>query len=753
MLSFSSGLSNGLYARNTNTFWVIKFYYNAEGSSDFIGLSDGNRDDGADFYHGLITEFGNFVQSIDYLNFTSSIGNMTVKVVNSPNTINGGRFSDLLSTLNFGNRKWELFQCVQGVTPYDTSSNLIAEGIIAGDFTYNRNEVVLQLLDKSGTIHKDLPTNVVTSTDAPEENIGKPIPMQYGDFHDNPNIGTIASNFAKIFPFGRFPAIITNTWDDSLNKVIAQCDAETINTTDTDLVFQYQKNVYANLGSVVLNSSSGIQTIRFSGASNIYYPKLKNTSGLADRTFTTGQTLSANAGSTATIQFDIPKQPKLGVITDINLLCSFQDFTGSGQDAFTFRDANNTGNSVNVTFSDSNLEQSIDIPLTGGNLIFSTTEQENWSFESTYEFFLDAGASVNVSAIFKEVALEISYTAEQDYTATVEDVQEVKNVTESFLLHDRRVMIPRQVIKQTKEITSPSTAQYIYFGGKGREYGTWTILSSGASRSNGYGSLDGSTFVTECIENPIYIVEDIIRTELGLVPDVTTFDVAGNSSNGKIGNVFDDAVTDIKFAFSQIKFIDSKTLIENIGSLCGTFFFLSQGKTFKAVVLEKDADYDNTDAVANIDYTHITLDSIALTPINAVRNSITVDYNYDYAKKQTKQSVSVTDSTSQGTTVSGVNQTLKMELEADKIIDSTTANALANYYKDISKDRKLVIMFDVPTPKHNSLEVGDIINFANWDSDIKLFGSSMTENFIFIVTQTTKRPNGCEFVVTEVGRP
>ena len=108
MLSFSDALKNGLVAKNTHCFWVIKLYYNAEGSSDFIGLSDGNRDDGADFYHGLVTEFGNFVQSIDYLNFTSSIGNMTVKVVNSPNTINGGRFSDLLSTLNFGNARCKI---------------------------------------------------------------------------------------------------------------------------------------------------------------------------------------------------------------------------------------------------------------------------------------------------------------------------------------------------------------------------------------------------------------------------------------------------------------------------------------------------------------------------------------------------------------------------------------------------------------------------------------------------------------------
>tara|TARA_Y100001937_G_scaffold46854_1_gene65745 strand:+ start:6289 stop:8523 length:2235 start_codon:yes stop_codon:yes gene_type:complete len=744
MLSFSDALKDGVVAKNTHCFWVIKLYYNAEGSSDFIGLSDANRDDGADFYHGLITDFGNFVQSIDYFEFTSSISNMTLKAVNSPNTINGGRLSDLLSTLNFGNRKWELFQCIQGATPYDTAGNLIAQGIIAGDFTYNRNEVVLQLIDNSGLLHKDLPTNTVTSTDAPEENIGKPIPMQYGDFHDNPNIGTIPSNFDKIFPLGKFPAIITNTWDDTNNVVVAQCDSQRMHTTDTDLVFQYQQNVYPNLGSVAFATSGTTDLIRFSGASNIYYPLLKNTSGLADRTFQTGQELSASAGSTATIQFDIPKQPKLGVITDINLLCSFNNFIGSGQDAFTFRDANNTGNSVNVTFSNSNKEQSINIPISGGIQIFSDDELRDWSFESTYEFFLDAGASVNVSAIFKEVALEITYFAEQNYTQTFEDINVKTNVTESFLAHDRRVMIPRQVIKKKREITSPATIQYVYFGGKGRKFGSWVD----ARTDNGYDEDD-------LIENPIFIVEDIIRTELGSTDiNTSSFDVSGNTSNGLIKNVFDeDNTTDIKFAFSQNKFINSKNLIENIGSLCGTFFFLSAGKTFKTATLQKDADYDNNDAVVTIDYDMITLDSIGLTPINAVRNSVSVEYDYDYAKKQTKEIVTVTDSTSQGTTVNGVNQTLKLELEADKIIDTTTATALANYYKDISKDRKLVIMFDVPTPKHNALEVGDIINFTNWDSDIKLFGSSMTENFIFIVTQTTKRPDGCEFVVTEVGRP
>ena len=108
-----------------------------------------------------------------------------------------------------------------------------------------------------------------------------------------------------MFPFGRFPAIITNSWDDSNNVVVAQCDSQRMHTTDADLAFQYQKNVYANLGSVAFATSGTTDLIRFSGASNIYYPTLKNTSGLADRTFSTGQTLSVSAGGTGTIQFKL----------------------------------------------------------------------------------------------------------------------------------------------------------------------------------------------------------------------------------------------------------------------------------------------------------------------------------------------------------------------------------------------------------------------------------------------------------------
>ena len=207
----------------------------------------------------------------------------------------------------------------------------------------------------------------------------------------------------------------------------------------------------------------------------------------------------------------------------------------------------------------------------------------------------------------------------------------------------------------------------------------------------------------------------------------------------------------MKFAFSQFKLLESKELVEEIGRLCGTYVFLSGDGNFKTATLRKPADYDSDDVVQTINYNLITLDAINKTPTSGVRNDIDVNYGYHYGDNQTTSTVNVADSTSKGTTVNGINQTLKMKLEAGKILDSTTATALATYYKDIGKDQKIEIMFDVPTPIYNGLEVGDLINFSNWDANVKLYGSAMDQaNNIFIITQTNKRPNGCEFFCTEV---
>jgi hypothetical protein len=185
MLSFDTSLSNALKNANTTAFWVLKLYYNDE--SNFIGVSDRHREDGSDIYYGIVASFGTLRQSLDFFNFTTTIGNLSVTLINSDNSIKGGRFTDLLSTNNFANRKWELFLNTNETSTLDTSTRMIATGIISGEIDFDRNNCTLTLLDNSSKYHKQIPTNIVDSstyTNAPANNVGKPIPMAYGDFHE-----------------------------------------------------------------------------------------------------------------------------------------------------------------------------------------------------------------------------------------------------------------------------------------------------------------------------------------------------------------------------------------------------------------------------------------------------------------------------------------------------------------------------------------------------------------------------------------
>ena len=185
--------------------------------------------------------------------------------------------------------------------------------------------------------------------------------------------------------------------------------------------------------------------------------------------------------------------------------------------------------------------------------------------------------------------------------------------------------------------------------------------------------------------------------------------------------------------------------------MCGSYVFLSGNGDFKIQTLERPEDYNSSDVVKTIDYNKITLDKIELTPINAVRNKIITNFNFDYGKEESTDTDSIQDTTSQGTGVGGVGEILTLEIDANKIIDSTTIRNLGTYLLATGKDRKITIMFDSPTAIYNGLEIGDMINFENFDSEIKLYGAAMdSTNNIFMITQTSKRPNGCEFLCVEV---
>ena len=769
MLSFNASLSTPLKLKNTTAFWVLKLYYADESAADYIGVSDKHRTDGSDFYHGIVSSWGDLNQSLSFYSFDTTQANMSVTLINAEKSIKGGRFSDLFSSYNFANRKWELFQVTSGYSTWDASANMIGSGVIAGDIKYNTDTISLTLLDNSSRFHKILPYHTVdvnAYVNAPISNRDAPVPMAYGDFGEDIAVGTYG-DFGYHFVKGRFPAIVVDkqnsdgltvalpdtirpheeygTGDDlddmaqlsilyggrvymPLEGQYLQCDINNVKVSD-----------HASFGYDDAPGEDGDNIIYFKGASYFAYFPLESLSvetgttggsiaNWIDGDFSTSSGLGGADGATHGIDFRFPDITKLGHLDsdgDVDLLMYISAVSGPG-----------TNTALKLVNTKPGAEQTLTWG-TGAQRIamssaFNATQRDTQDFSSEVvglSVTADGGTQyVNINQIGLQIQVEIFkkygtpiYNQEIIYTGAYNDPGGYRIVN--------------------TEIVSDIPAgkmQYMYYAGKGREFGGWIDADS---RNNGYND-------TNLIENPIYIIEHILRSELGLTSseiDHATFDTAGNTTNGHIINTFDDAVGDIKFAFSQYKFLDSRELIKRLSKQCCSYVFIGGDGKFKIKTLQKAADYGS--ANKTIDYLDINLKGISKTPLSQIKNDVTVNYDFDYMDEVFKKSKNRTATVTANST--GNNQVFKLKLDASAILDETTADNLAIAYKDIFKDQKVVLNFDCLRPYYNDLEMGDIVKFENWDSKIKIYGTAMGTDY-YIISDISKKPSGCSIKAIKV---
>ena len=781
MLSFDSSLSNALKISNTTAFWVLKLYYNAEGSSDFIGVSDIDRSDGSDMYYGLVSSWGSYSQSLDFFSFTTTTGNMSVRLINTDRSIKGGRFSDLFSTNNFANRKWELFLNTAQAGTYDTAARMIGTGIISGDIKYDYKSINLALLDNSNSAHNQVPINVVevaTHTNSPKGNIDKPIPIFYGDCSADTTAlasGT-SGNFDHHFVKGKFPAIITDKWNVSQAQVFARPDDVTVNDLDDFNIFAYKDGYYYQVNDANADVSAANARVDFSGVDwRVFVPlathsssgDVSNFGNTVDGDLTTDGTLSATSGKGYQVNayWRIPKTPNLGIIDSIYFVIHYKDFSPDSGHATE----NITEFRVRVgshTYADLTWGTGAGSQAVTHSSWFTDAEKEAWNLEedSIHLNLESVGASVNHYVEIYQAGLEVRFSPSQTFEKEVKDFYEVPTgATTSNIRYAEDKNAPilnvTKKVARTRTVTTPDVGEYVYVSGKGREYGAWIDTINSAVRTNANGDEPDPNYASGAlIENPVYMIEDILRRELGLDGsttgidiDVETFDKAGNAqtdpTKGDIALLFNDAIADIKFAFSQYKFINSKDLITKICRQCMSFVFFSGSGKFKIKTLLLPS---STWALEEtIDFSEINIKNIGRTSLNNVRNKIIINYAEDYARDKMMESTTATDSTSTGTTVDGFGDTLTLELDADCILDSTTADNLRNAYKDHYKDRKVIIDFDIVTPKYNHLEITDFISFSNWDANLKLYGTAFSSD-VFIIQRISKKVNGCSISALKV---
>ena len=783
MLSFDTALSSSIKNPNPVSFWVLKLYYNDDSSAtNFIGVSDQTRiESSVDTYHALVSSWGKLGQSLDFFGFTTSTARMSVKLINVENSIQGGRFSDLLATKNFANRKWELFQNTSGLSTFDTPARMIGTGVIAGGIKYDTSFITFTLLDNSSKMHKRVPKTVVDSTtypNAPEKNLNKPIPMAYGNLHQKTDIGTLPTTYFdefKQFTMGAHPAIVTDKFDVGVAGVEAHPDIQTQFYLDSENVYYFKDGNYATITGTV-DAGTNNPKMEFEGARcKAYFPisasgftttgssasgvTHTNEGNLSNGIFDASNicTITADAGKVAQVNFSIPQIPKMGEYVGIQALLKLGSMSAFGGASFF------TIGGVVIPAYTADTEQVI-------NLSYTADQKASWDFEGALPSILNShagGATRSVEIVEMGVVVEFDID-KIDSKKVMENVEVVSAPAAAaiagtgFGTEAAETIVENKMISRSRTVTFPSEIDYVYVSGKGREYAAWIDTIDSASRTSKNGdSPDPGYGSGELCENPVYIIENILRIENSLDSstdgsdiNIESFDMAGAnqtgtsgaSKKGDISYALNDAIADIKFAFSQPKFIGSKDLIDRLCRQITSYVWLSGDGNFKIRTLLRMTDTPTSNKTIN--YYDINLKSISRTPVDNVRNSIVVNYAFDYAEEQFKEQTTASDSDSQGTAVGGNNQVLKLELGADTS-DPDTAGQIADAQLKAFKDRRIILKFDCLTPAYNMLEITDVIIFENWKSSIKLYGVAMGTDY-FMITNISKTPFGCSITAIQV---
>ena len=271
-------------------------------------------------------------------------------------------------------------------------------------------------------------------------------------------------------------------------------------------------------------------------------------------------------------------------------------------------------------------------------------------------------------------------------------------------------------------------------------------------------SVDFSILDNPLIENPIDIIYDLVRSELG--HDAIDED---EYAEAKLAHA------DWKFGFTVNKKINSKKLIEGIAKSTKCFPKFKNDGTFgfntikdSYTVEGEDSDYANATLIKE---SEVISYSFKKTSPEKIYKRVNVKYNKDYAQDSL---LSKTDTIVNGsTTLDGAvyltddqgdiiyrddfygietSKEAYLEFESDYIRDETTADALNLFLSDQYRNDHLIFRLKLPL-KYINLQIGSLVKFAELFDGLKAYGINYTlldlVNFqwrypLFMITACTK---------------
>ena len=246
------------------------------------------------------------------------------------------------------------------------------------------------------------------------------------------------------------------------------------------------------------------------------------------------------------------------------------------------------------------------------------------------------------------------------------------------------------------------------------------------------------------IQNPIDIIYDILRSELGLTADQINEDDYNEAK---------DAHDGWEFAFTVNKKTNSKKLIEEIAKSTKCFPNFKNDGSFGFNTIKDSYTQTDIDNATPIKEDEVINFSFKKTKPEQIYKQVDVQYEKDYAQDSYLKRTDPYPSGDNQDSYYGIEQDgAVLEFESDYIRHDDTANKLRNFLEAQYRNNHLIFNLKLPL-SYNQLEVGDLVKFDKLFNGITAYGIDYTQEDVvngqtryplFMVTSTKKNLDSIE---------
>lgn len=661
----------------------------------------------------------------------ATVSGLTLRILNPE--YNGTDRFDQSFTSDLENRRVEIRRVFwTGSSPAWSDTLLLYKGVVE-DVEYDHAIYKIKVRDAGFKRHKDIPDLILNEDiydEIPEYNKGKIAPLIYGNLSggwlylsNNNAVPLIRHNKNK----GKF--IIARNKIDALGSPSVMLYFKDVNrwallspssgsftvseARPSILEFPLGVNMEAELYSQL--EEQGEQT----DPTSLDYKNAVDTD--ADSYFTLGASEKLFLrvpipADFARIQSDGDLKLRItpGTITGTGIITYYNPEYDAGVGGFA------TGQVVNSSHSD--------IPQTflfgndnsaHGKEDDQSDASDRWTWDEIafYEFGIemDAGSSAQIKNIYIEI-------------------ENLIVVSVGTIVINKRfgVGVRRRGLRKMAVFDRIESADNLSVNASGADFGAWIDADDrGNAEANDNGRYEGAL-----VENAAYIIETILRDELGLGSsgiDWESFDTLGNTTDGER--------KDWKLATIIGVQDNSLNMIADFCQQAGLVFFQNYENKEKVITLKKQT------AVKTIDRTTIRGDSIEVgfSELENVLNEFYLNYDKSWVTGNYRKTLYVTASSNNlssnsrsGTpntytdlcsdSQSKYNTTKRLTMDCDWINDEATAELLIKWLAEWHCYRKRIFPFKTRGLEHVNLEMGDQVNI-----DHTLLPAGVSDDASFVI--------------------